>query len=85
MALSRNRYSKWASEQEHNAGLCTVTLPWEPGTMGGGGLYPLCDGLWFLYGALDSHPFFPSHAALGHCFLTASSWGGWIATVRSGL
>ena len=26
----------------------------------------------FLYGALDSHPFFPSHAASGCCFLTAA-------------
>ena len=30
-------------------------------------------GLLFLHGALDSHPFFPEHAASGRCFLTAAA------------
>ena len=30
-------------------------------------------GLWFLYGALDSHPFFPSHVASGRCVLSAAA------------
>ena len=30
-------------------------------------------GLLFLHGALDSHPFFPSHAAVGRCVLTAAA------------
>ena len=29
--------------------------------------------LLFLYGSLDSHPFFPSPAALGHCVLSAAA------------
>ena len=32
-------------------------------------------GLLFLYGALDSHPFFPSHVASGRCFLSAAAAG----------
>ena len=28
-----------------------------------------------LYGALDSHPFFPSHVASGRCFLSAAAAG----------
>ena len=32
-------------------------------------------GLLFLYGALDSHPFFPSHAASGRCVLSAAAAG----------
>ena len=32
-------------------------------------------GLLFLYGALDSHPFFPSHGVSGHCILTAAAAG----------
>ena len=31
--------------------------------------------LLFLYGALDSHPFFPSHVALGRCVLSAAAAG----------
>ena len=31
--------------------------------------------LLFLYGALDSHPFFPSHVASGCCFLSAAAAG----------
>ena len=37
-----------------------------------------CDipsGLLFLYGALDSHPFFPSHVASGRCFPSAAAAG----------
>ena len=30
-------------------------------------------GLWFLYEALDTHPFFPPRAVSGHCFLTAAA------------
>ena len=30
-------------------------------------------GLLFLYGALDGHPFFPSHVASGRCFLSAAA------------
>ena len=30
-------------------------------------------GLLFLYGALDSHPFFPSHVASGRYFLSAAA------------
>ena len=30
-------------------------------------------GCLFLYGALDSHPFFPSHAASGRCVLSAAA------------
>ena len=29
--------------------------------------------LLFLYGALDSHPFFPPHVASGCCFLSAGA------------
>ena len=39
---------------------------------------PLCDipsGLLFLYGALDSHPFFPPHVVSGRCFLSAAAAG----------
>ena len=32
-------------------------------------------GLLFLYGALDSHPFFHSHVALGRCVLSAAAAG----------
>ena len=42
-------------------------------------LPPLCDipsgCCLFLYGALDSHPFFPSHVALGRCVLSAAAAG----------
>ena len=31
--------------------------------------------LLFLYGALDSHPFFPPHVALGRCVLSAAAAG----------
>ena len=31
--------------------------------------------LLFLYGALDSHPFFPSHVAPGCCFLSPAAAG----------
>ena len=36
-----------------------------------------CPAIWllFLYGALDSHPFFPSRAAPGRCVLTAAAAG----------
>ena len=38
---------------------------------------PVCHsvGLLFLYGALDSHLFFPSHVASGRCFLSAAAAG----------
>ena len=36
---------------------------------------PCVTFLLFLYGALDSHPVFPSHVASGHCFLTAAAAG----------
>ena len=32
-------------------------------------------GSLFLYGALDSHPFFPSHVASGRCVLSAAAAG----------
>ena len=32
-------------------------------------------GLLFLYGALDSHPLFPSHVASGRCILSAAAVG----------
>ena len=39
---------------------------------------PLCDtpsGCCSFTGALDSHPFFPSHVASGRCFLSAAAAG----------
>ena len=43
----------------------------------GAGGPPVCHsvGLLFLYGALDSHPFFPSHVASGRCVLSAAAAG----------
>ena len=41
--------------------------------------FACCIGSLFLYGALDSHPFFPSHVALGRCFFT----GPWTVTRSS--
>ena len=41
---------------------------------------PLC-GL--LYGALDSHPFFPSHVASGCCFLSAAAAGALAGVVSA--
>ena len=40
--------------------------------------------LLFLYGALDSHPFFPSHVASGRCLLSAAAAGGYGGGVRGG-
>ena len=37
----------------------------------------------FLYGALDSHPFFPSHVALGRCFLSAAAAGALAGVVSA--
>ena len=37
--------------------------------------FACCVGSLFLYGALDSHPFFPSHVASGRCFLSAAAAG----------
>ena len=56
--------------------------PWEGG--GGSGMHrkrgrypPVCHsvGLLFLYGALDTHPFSPSHVASGRCVLSAAAAG----------
>ena len=52
-------------------------MQWETATPVG---FPVCMryssvGLLFLYGALDSHPFFPSSAASGCCVLTAAAAG----------
>ena len=40
-------------------------------------------GLLFLYGALDSHPFFPSHVASGCCFLPAAAAGALAGVVSA--
>ena len=37
----------------------------------------------FLYGALDSHPFFPSHVASGRCFLSAAAAGALAGVVSA--
>ena len=37
--------------------------------------FPHSVGLLLLYGALDSHPFFPSHVASGRCVLSAAAAG----------
>ena len=37
-------------------------------------------GCLFLYGALDSHPFSPSRAALGRCFLSAAGVGAGVVS-----
>ena len=45
---------------------------------GGWSIRPPCvtfRRLLFLYGALDSHPFFPSHVASGRCVLSAAAAG----------
>ena len=39
--------------------------------------------LLFLYGALDSHPFFPSHVVLGCCFLSAAAAGALAGVVSA--
>ena len=39
--------------------------------------------LLFLYGALDSHPFFPSHVASGRCFLLAAAAGALAGVVSA--
>ena len=47
---------------------------------------PLCDiAVWllFLYGALDSHPFFPSHVASGRCVLSAAAAGALAGVVSA--
>ena len=46
---------------------------------------PVCHavGLLFLYGALDSHPFFPSHVASGRCFLSAAAAGALAGVVSA--
>ena len=40
-------------------------------------LPPVGHSVWLLllYGALDGHPFFPSHVASGRCFLLAAAAG----------
>ena len=46
------------------------------GSVGAGGVPPPVRhsvGLLFLYEALGSHPFFPSHVASGRCFLSAAA------------
>ena len=54
--------------------------PW-----GGGGWQFVYPPVWllFLYGALDSHGFFPSHFASGCCFLSAAAAAGAPAGVVS--
>ena len=52
-----------------------MASPLERGPVAKSVLPTLCDipgGSLFLYGALDSHPFFPSRAALGCCVLSAA-------------
>ena len=46
---------------------------------------PVRYSVWFLflYGALDSHPFFPSHVALGRCFLSAAAAGALAGVVSA--
>ena len=39
--------------------------------------------LMFLYGALDSHPFFPLHVASGRCFLSAAAAGALAGVVSA--
>ena len=40
-------------------------------------------GSLFLYGALHSHPFFPSHVASGHCVLSAAAAGALVGVVSA--
>ena len=40
-------------------------------------------GLLLLYGALDGHPFFPSHVASGRCFLSAAAAGALAGVVSA--
>ena len=40
-------------------------------------------GLLLLYGALNSHPFFPSHVASGHCALSAAAAGALAGVVSA--
>ena len=40
-------------------------------------------GLLFIYGALDSHPFFPSHVASGCCVLSAAAAGALVGVVSA--
>ena len=46
---------------------------------------PVRHSVWllFLYGALDSHPFFPSHVASGRCFLSAAAAGALAGVVSA--
>ena len=46
---------------------------------------PVWHSVWllFLYGALDSHPFFPSHVASGRCFLSAAAAGALAGVVSA--
>ena len=45
---------------------------WDP-TLWSGQVTGMQPPVAFLYGALDSHPFFPPHAASGRCILTAAT------------
>ena len=51
--------------------------PRAPFRGGGGSSPPVSHSVWrlFLYGALDSRPFCPSHIASGRCFLSAAAAG----------
>ena len=46
---------------------------------------PLRHSVWLLllYGALDSHPFFPSHVASGRCVLSATAAGALAGVVSA--
>ena len=46
---------------------------------------PVSHSVWLLllYGALDSHPFFPSHVAPGCCFLSAAAAGALAGVVSA--
>ena len=46
---------------------------------------PVWHSVWLLllYGALDGHPFFPSHVASGRCFLSAAAAGALAGVVSA--
>ena len=85
MPRHQRPFGKWLSERKASGGASPGDhhrpspgrmhrLPLKPfGTP-----HPLCVhsvGLLLLYGALNSHPFFPSHVASGRCFLLAAAAG----------
>ena len=69
-----------------NAGLCHYRNVHCDGRVGGFRHIsppPLCDIPSGCYGALDGHPFFPSHVASGRCFLLAAAAGALAGVVSA--